>query len=414
MNNQSYDEARMLADQAHGPLAPFIRDYHAAVVEKGYIGRGVYVKIYRAADFDRWLHREQIPVSAIDDQCVERYHARDSGTRRVSSVNERPAMRSLLAFLRAKAAIAALPSVSAYPAIDASIDDFRQHLHHARGLTVGTIDNYWGYARDFLIERFGGAPVDLGAIAATDVIAHVQQQATRLSPGSVKLITTALRAFLRYLQYLGKVDPELIAAIPAVAHWATTPPIPRAISPEDARQLLAHCSGRTPREIRDRAILLLLARLGLRSGDIVNMTLDDVDWENGSLRMRGKGRRECFMPLPPDVGEAIAIYLRDARPHCDDRRLFLRARAPFRGFNRTDCIGSVVKNTLAHAGIDAPRKGAHQFRHALAVRLLGKGASLPEIGEVLRHRSPQATAIYARVDIDALRDLVVAWPGEAA
>lgn len=231
----------------------------------------------------------------------------------------------------------------------------------------------------------------------------------------LKAVVTALRSFLRYSLYIGETGPGLIAAVPTVAFWATTPPLPRAIAPAHARQVIAHFSGTSPRALRDRAILLLLARLGLRSGDIVYMTLDDIDWDNGCLRVRGKSRRECFMPMPADVGEAIAAYLRDGRPaSTDDRRLFLRLVAPFRGLSLSHSTSSVVKNALVSAGVDAPRKGAHQFRHALAVRMLAQGASLPEIGEVLRHRSPQATAIYARVGIDALRDLAVAWPGDAA
>jgi site-specific recombinase XerD len=161
-------------------------------------------------------------------------------------------------------------------------------------------------------------------------------------------------------------------------------------------------------------VLLLLARLGLRSGEVAALTLDDIDWAGGLLRVRGKGAREALLPLPADVGQAIAAYLQDGRPAADDRRVFLRSRAPIRGFgNDAVAIGSIVMHALERAGVDAPRKGAHQFRHALAVRMLGNGASLPEIGEVLRHRSPQTTALYARVDLAALRELAACWPGVA-
>jgi site-specific recombinase XerD len=165
---------------------------------------------------------------------------------------------------------------------------------------------------------------------------------------------------------------------------------------------------------RDRAVLLLLARLGLRACEIVRLALDDIDWDQAQLRVRDKGGRESLLPLPVDVGAAIAEYLQHGRPRSEDRRLFLRSMAPIRGMlEGSDGVGSIVRYALDRAKVDAPHRGSHQFRHALAVRMLRQGASLPEISQVLRHRSPQSTSIYAKVDLDALRTLVVPWPGGA-
>ena len=200
-----------------------------------------------------------------------------------------------------------------------------------------------------------------------------------------------------------------------MAVWATTPPLPRAISAEHARRAIESCDQRGAVGRRDRAVLLVLARLGLRSGEVIKLLLDDIDWDAGHLRIRGKNRHECLMPLPADVGEAIAAYLREGRPTTADRHLFVRSRAPFRGLmHDSDGVGSIVRNALQRAGVDAPHKGSHQFRHALAVRMLQEGASLPEIGDLLRHRSPMSTAIYARVDLIALRALALPWPGSAS
>jgi site-specific recombinase XerD len=161
--------------------------------------------------------------------------------------------------------------------------------------------------------------------------------------------------------------------------------------------------------------LLLLARLGLRGGEVITLLLDDIDWDAGLLCVRGKNGRQCLMPLPVDVGEAIAAYLQHGRPASPDRHLFLRSRAPFRGLlHGSDGIGSIVRHALQRAGIDAPHKGSHQFRHALAVWMLRGGASLPEIGEVLRHRSQLATSRYAKVDLAALRLLAMSWPGSSS
>lgn len=289
---------------------------------------------------------------------------------------------------------------------------FAHHLQHQQGLADSSIERYREVARQFLVERFGRGAVDPSTVAAVDVIGFVQRQAKRLKPPAVKCVVNGLRSFLRYAQYRGDVVPELVAAVPAVANWACTPTVPKAIASEHAQRAIDNCDLTTAIGLRDRAVLLLLARLGLRAREVIALQLVDCDWDRGQLLVRGKGRRECILPMPVDVGEAIAAYLERGRPACKDRHLFLRSMAPVCGFLQgSDGIGSIVRYALRRAKVDAPRSGSHQFRHALAVRMLQGGASLPEIGEVLRHRSPQSTSIYARVDIEALRTLAVAWPG---
>ena len=225
-------------------------------------------------------------------------------------------------------------------------------------------------------------------------------------------MTTALRSFLQYARYRGDITLDLAAAVPPVANWSMTS-VPRAIPADQVRQLLASISRRTAIGRRDYAILLLLARLGLRSGEVAFLQLDDIEWKAGRLNVCGKSGRSNELPLPTDVGEAIVRYLQHGRPHSNSRRVFLRARAPIRGFLGPCAIGSVVKHRLERAGINAPTNGAHQFRHALATQMLRHGASLTEIGEVLGHRSPETTKIYAKVDLDTLRMLALPWPGGA-
>jgi site-specific recombinase XerD len=236
-----------------------------------------------------------------------------------------------------------------------------------------------------------------------------------VQPRSLKLVITALRAFLRYGQFLGEINAALIDAVPAAAAWSTTPPLPRAIEPEHAHRAINSCDLGTATGLRDRAILLLLARLGLRGGEVIGLLLEDINWDTGCLHVRGKNGHECLMPMTIDVGDAIATYLQHGRLLSADRHLFLRTRAPLRGLRHgSDGVGSVVRQALIRAGIDAPHKGAHQFRHALAVRMLKDGASMSEIGEVLRHRSPLSTSIYAKVDVASLRLLAPPWPGGAS
>jgi site-specific recombinase XerD len=225
-----------------------------------------------------------------------------------------------------------------------------------------------------------------------------------------KLMTTALRSFLNYGRYLGEVSLDLAAAVPIVANWSMTS-IPRAISAEHVRQLLASIDQHTAVGRRDYAILLLLARLGLRSGEVAFLELDDIDWNTGQVSVRSKGGRRNTMPLPVEVGRAVAAYLRKGRPASSSRRVFLRAKAPVRAFLGASGVGSIVRHSLERAGIHATTKGTHQFRHGLATEMLRQGASLGEIGELLGHRHPQTTKIYTKIDIKALRTLALPWPG---
>ncbi|MFQ5937303.1 MAG: site-specific integrase [Acidiferrobacterales bacterium] len=225
-------------------------------------------------------------------------------------------------------------------------------------------------------------------------------------------MTSALRSFLKYARYRGEVVLDLAAAVPVVANWSM-PSIPRAISADQVHQLLASIDRRTAMGRRDYAILLLLARLGLRSSEVVFLELDDIDWNTGTLNVRGKCGERSQLPLPADVGKALASYLRRGRANATSRRVFLRAKAPVHGFRGASGVGSVVRHALRRAGINAPTCGTHQFRHGLATEMLRQGASLAEIGALLGHRHSQTTKIYAKVDIQALRTLALPWPGGA-
>jgi site-specific recombinase XerD len=289
---------------------------------------------------------------------------------------------------------------------------YEQYLREARALAGTTIVNYVPFIRDFLEDQFGHGRVRLPRLCAGDVVRFVQRQASRLHLRRAKLMTTALRSFLHYARYRGEVTLDLAAAVPIVANWSITS-IPRAISSDHVRQLLASIDRRTAVGRRDYAVLLLLARLGLRASEVAFLEIDDIDWNTGRLYVRSKGAQRLELPLPTEVGKAIAAYLRRGRPYSTSRRVFLRAKAPIRGFRGPGGIGSIVRHSLKRAGIRAPTTGAHQFRHGLATEMLRQGASLSEIGELLGHRHPQTTKIYAKVDIEALRRLALPWPGGA-
>jgi integrase/recombinase XerD len=292
------------------------------------------------------------------------------------------------------------------------VQGYAQYLREARALASATIINYVPFIRGFLTDRFGKGPVRLAGLTAGDVVGFVRRQAPQLHRKRAKLLTSAFRSFLRYARYRGAVTRDLAAAVPVVANWSM-PAIPRAIGTDQVRQLLASLDRQTAIGRRDYAIVILLARLGLRSGEVAALELEDIDWDAGQVSVRGKRGHRAALPLPADAGAAIAAYLRHGRPRSTSRRVFLRSKAPLRGFQGPAGVGSIIRHALQRAGIQAPTTGAHQFRHALATEMLRHGASLTEIGDVLRHRTPQTTMIYAKVDLTALRTLALPWPGGA-
>lgn len=368
-----------------------------------------------AMAFGRWCEARSIEVAALTDGQIERYQrsrARLRSRRPETRRQERQALKLLLLFLR-KQGLCAAASPCATD-VDRVCVDFAQHLRCNHALAVATVDTYTRVARQFLTWRFGQAEVCLSDLRPNDSIGFVQQESKRMAPPAVKTAANALRSFLRFGEFRGEVCASLSAGVPSVATWTTTPPIPKAIAAEHAQRAIDSCDRLTVLGRRDRAVLLLLARLGLRACEIIRLTLDDIDWDQGQLRIHGKGGRQSLLPLPADVGVAIAAYLQHGRPACEDRHVFLRSMAPIRALlDGSDGVGSIVNYALARANVDAPHRGSHQFRHALAAYMLRQGASLPEIGQVLRHRSPQTTSIYAKVDLEALRTLVMVWPGSA-
>jgi site-specific recombinase XerD len=316
-----------------------------------------------------------------------------------------------MSILRELRIVRAEPPVPLTP-VQVCVEEYRQYLVRERGLSTASLPNYLSFVNEFLRERFANANLCLSGLRAVDVITFVKDQAARLSPGRKKLLVTALRVFLRYLLHQGKIEMELADCVLPVASWSFSE-IPKSLPPGTVQRVLAGHDRNTPVGRRNYAILLLLARLGLRAGEVVGLSLEDLDWDNGLIRICRKGSRWAQLPLPSDVGAAIAAYLQSDRPPCSSRRVFLRHKAPIRGFAHTICVSSIVRRTLLAAGIDSKRTGAHLFRHTLAVDLLRNGASLGQIGDVLSHRSPNTTALYAKVDVAALRAVALPWPGGA-
>lgn len=395
-----------------GPLAPYVDSFAAQLLAQGYCRKSGRSQLRCLAEFSRWLKRRRLDAQDIDREVIDRFICFYHKRHRRAYQGDFAALRRLQRLLfELGVAPDETPRVEASELAQVE-SDFDGYLAQERGLSFSTRANYHGFVHLFLEERFGDGPICFDKLCAAEITGFVQRHASDFGSSRIKLLPTALRTFLRYLLHQGAISQDLSACVPAVANWSYAT-LPKFLKPDEVQQVLKHCVRDTPLGRRDYAILLLLADLGLRGGEVVALTLEDIDWVEGRLRLRSKCKRFDELPLPVKVGEAIADYLTHARPPSTSRRVFLRSRAPHVGFTSTCAICDVVDRALARAGVASVRRGGHLFRHSLATEMLRAGASLTEIGQLLRHRSPDTTRIYAKVDVAALRGLAIPWPGAA-
>jgi integrase/recombinase XerD len=387
-----------------GPLAGFADAFRIDLLEQGYSLWGAQEQLYLLAHVSRWMTSEGLEVAALTPGNLERYFVwrRRQGYRHSLSPLS---LRRLLGFLGGLGVLPAEDGVLS--SVDRLLGEFRAYLIGERGMKASSAAQYQPTARLFLSERWEPLEEGLARVSGGDVTAFVLREARRRSVRSAETVIYALRALLRFLHVHGLIAEPLAEAVPSVARRRED--LPRALPAGHVTLLLDSCDRATPTGRRDFAIVLLLARLGLRRCEVVALSLDDVDWRAGEILVHGKGSRIDTLPLPCDVGEAIVNYLRDGRPGAAvDRSLFINAHAPLRGIT-SPCVTDVVRYACLRAGI--PPVGAHRLRHTLATELLSRGAGLVEIGQVLRHQDQTTTAVYAKVDRAALSPLALPWPG---
>ena len=395
-----------------GPLAGDLDRFATRLEAQGYTRPSAVSKLRLVSNLSRWLEHQGLGVEALDEPRIEAFLL-TRGPRCVRR-GEATTTRQLLSHLRASGRVALAPSSPENSNPFAQIERrYERFLVNERGLSRATVENYLPIIHTFLAERFVTGAVALEALTVRDVNQFIVRQSQRLSRSRAKLLVTALRSFLRHLHQRADIPADLAGALLPVVSWRLSG-VPKSLAPEQVEAIIESCDLRTAAGRRDRAIVLLLARLGLRGGEVAAMTLDDLDWDAGVVTVSGKGQRRHPLPLPREVGEALVAYLRDARPRCPTRRVFVRIHAPHVGFAGPVAITNVVHRALARAGIDPPFKGAHLLRHSLATAMLRHGASLEEIGQLLCHVTPETTQIYAKVDLEALRALAPAWPGGAS
>jgi site-specific recombinase XerD len=395
-----------------GPLRTHIDAVGQQLSRQGYASSTAKYTMRLLADLSSWLQQHALTAVDFNEQLASDFLP-DRYRRRRPHRNDRAALRRLLEHLRDQGVIPIPVVETDTQACDSLVGDFQHYLLHQRCLAPTTADYYLDTVQRFLRERFGTQPLDLEALCPQDITRFMVQQARCYSPSHAKLFATALRSFCRFLLQRGAIASDLAQAVPTVPNWRLSA-LPKFMKAEDVDGLLHSVDRSTPQGQRDYAMLLLLARLGLRAAEVVALSLDDLDWEAGALLVRSKRARYDRLPLPPEVGEALATYLCQGRPPVTTRRVFVRMRAPRRGFANSAGISTIVRRALERAGLNPALKGAHLLRHSLATQLLHTGASLSEIGELLRHQNIETTRIYAKVDLRALRTLALPWPGGEA
>jgi site-specific recombinase XerD len=394
-----------------GPLCPFVGRYVALVREQGYKPASIRYQLRLIAGLNRWLDRTGRRAEEVDDVVIGRFLRQRLRQWRTHCA-ERSIMHRFYSLLPAAMCFGRKGCLGSERNAGI-VEPFRQYLLKERGLAVHTASSYVRWADQFLLSRFRRQPMRLGTLKGRDLTVFVQRSVPECRPSRSIQLVAALRSFSRFLRYSGHTDAELELGVPSVAHWALAD-VPKHLSADEVEKVLAACDRKTAVGRRNYAILLLLARLGLRAGEVLALTLDDIDWDSGTITIPvTKNRRGARLPLPGDAGKAIAEYLRRDRPRCGCRRVFLRVNAPRAGLSASSVISVIAAKAMRAAGMQSTRTGAHVFRHSFATTMLGRGASLQEIGQLLRHSNPKTTTIYAKVDVETLRSIALPWPGGA-
>ena len=387
-----------------GPLAAFADGFHVELGEQGYTPCAAQFQLQLVAHLSRWMQAEGVQPGELSPIVVERFLIERRGQRYASRISLK-ALRPLLRYLVGLGVLAVAEDSGRTP-VDGLLDGFCGFLREERGLVAGSIELYERIARRFLVQRSEPLADDLARLTGAEINAFVLGEAHRVRPRTAETVVCALRALLRFLHVQGWIARPLASVVPSVPQRREN--LPRGLPAGQAELLLASCDRSTPAGSRDYAIVLMLSRLGLRAGEVAGVTLDDIDWRLGELVIRGKRSRIDRLPLPSEVGEALAEYLARGRPRGFGRTVFLRVQAPL-GAMSGDAVSEVVIRACRRAGIPPVR--AHRLRHTIATEMLRAGAGLTEIGQVLRHQSPNVTSVYAKVDRQALSQLALPWPG---
>lgn len=392
-----------------GFAEPYLDGFAQQLEQKGYTEGTVRRRVRAAAHFGFWIQRRKLPISELTDSAIDLFGKHLPSCRCRTAGGGKRALAGACLFLEHLRCSGVVPSASSTTGVQEEgsplLKGFRHWMLLHRGVRPRTLDRYC-VVLVALLKALGQDPARFDTLGLRQ---FVVERGRPYGRGCAQNIASAVRVFLRYLVATGQCAAALAGAIPPVANWRLSS-LPRYLPASDVDRLLSTCQVDTPVGLRDLAILLLLCRLGLRAKDVVDLRIRDLDWEEGSLCVSGKGRRQERLPLPQDVGDAILAYLKRGRPALDDDRLFLKATAPRRPLVDSSAVSGIVRRAILRAKVTAPSHGAHLLRHSAATAMLRNGSTLQAIAWVLRHRSIETTAIYAKVDVGMLKDVAQPWP----
>ncbi len=392
-----------------GPLGPHLQSFAALIAQQGYCSAAGGLKVRLVAKLSRWLQQRRIPLRGLNEAQIAKFlNARWKPLKR--HVGDQSTMALLLRHLRQSNVVP--PPVAPTGDIDLLCRDYEGFLLSERGMMPSCVEKYLKAARRFMSDRFPSGKIYLKRLQAKDVTDFILQDTSNRGRRSAQSMATMLRSLFGFLFQKGRIATNLASAVPTVPDRRHAG-LPRYLEAREVDKVLGSCDRRRKIGKRHYAIFLLLARLGLRAGEVAQLTLDDIDWRAGELLVRGKGARVDRLPLLHEVGQALVDYLQKGRPASSSRRLFIQSKAPYEGFAGPGCVSNLVRRALIRLHISTRHRGAHVLRHSLATGMLRNGASLAQIGQVLRHQLPQTTEIYAKVDFSALRALALPWPGGA-
>jgi integrase/recombinase XerD len=388
--------------------------YVEHLVSRGYAASTFEIYLRGVAHFLHWVGGRCRGVVGIDAATVNRFvnrhlsHCHCGQQYARNRTISRQALALLLSVLRERSAVTV--QTPAAGTMEAELADFERYLTDVCGLMPSTRSNYLWVVRRFLSQRFGARTVRIEALTPQDIRAFVARSSAHRSPISTRAIGVGVRSYLRFKAVGGVSVERLCAAIPEAARWRLSG-LPRSLMPEEIERLLGAFDRKDSQGQRDYAMARCLVDLGLRAGETARLQLDDVNWRAATLQIPGKGRRVQILPLPPRLGDALAQYLRHGRPSTGSRAVFIRVSAPRNRPVTADTVRKVMSRAAHRCGLGASWKGTHRLRHSMAARLLNRGATLKAIADILRHRSFNTTRIYAKLDLPALRTVVLPWPG---
>ena len=415
MIEQFFSQPKVLNRLREGVFGRYLPAFAASLHKEGY-SRGCIRRHLRAADhFGAWLTKQRLTAGDLPGANVERYINERGRLYSASRPNGRlphsaQGLHELLEFLKQQGVIAP-PAETPLSSAGKWLAQFDSHLDRTLGCAPGSRSNYLLYARRFLDECFGRAQIEWQKLSADAVVDFVRREAAKLQPISCGQPVTAMRAFLRFLTSTGVIPAGLTGAVPSVRTWRHSV-LPRAVSVDEIERIIAACNPDSVYGLRERAIALLLARLGLRACEVIRLRIDDIDWNRGCLLIRaGKNHRERSLPLCQEVGDALVAFLKRARPASSHRELFLRWNAPFRPLCSSVSVCTLIQKLLRRAGVSIHRPGAHVLRHSLATQMVVRGGTFKEIADVLGHQSLVTTEIYAKLDLGSLSQVAMPWPG---